>query len=55
MEERKRIVNKATEREAMASGAACNPIIFEPMVMSFLLAHQKKIIELEHKLHGARV
>jgi hypothetical protein len=37
-------------RNAMASGAACNTIIFEPMVMSILLAHQKKIIELEHKL-----
>jgi hypothetical protein len=37
-------------RNAMAGGAACNPIIFEPMVMSILLAHQKKVIELERKL-----
>ena len=28
---------------AMASGAACNPIIFESMVMSILLAQQKRI------------
>jgi hypothetical protein len=35
----------------MASGAACNPIIFEPMVMSILLAQQKKLRELEHKLN----
>jgi hypothetical protein len=35
----------------MASGAACNPIIFEPMVTSILLAQQKKMRELEHKLN----
>ena len=34
----------------MASSNACNPIIFEPMAMSILLAQQKKITELEHKL-----
>ena len=34
---------------AMASGAACNPIIFEPMVMSILLAQQKKLQEIEYK------
>jgi hypothetical protein len=34
----------------MASGAACNPIIFEPMVMSILLGQQKKLRELEYKL-----
>lgn len=31
----------------MASGAACSPIIFEPMIMSILLAQQKKIRKLE--------
>jgi hypothetical protein len=36
---------------AMASGAACNPIIFEPMVMSIALAQQKKLAELEFKLN----
>ena len=36
---------------AMASGNACNPIIFEPMVIAILLAQQKKIRELEHKLN----
>jgi hypothetical protein len=42
-------------RNAMASGTACKPIIFEPMLMSILLAHQKKTIELEHKLSETRV
>jgi hypothetical protein len=36
---------------AMASGNACNPIIFEPMAMSILLAQQQKLRELEHKLN----
>jgi hypothetical protein len=36
---------------ATASSNACNPIIFEPMVMSILLAHQKKLQDLECKLH----
>ena len=35
---------------AMASGNACNPIIFEPMVMSILLAQRKEILKLEHQL-----
>ena len=35
---------------AMASGNACNPVIFEPMVMSIVLAHQKKLQELEFSL-----
>src|SRR5450759_2681975 len=34
----------------VASGAACNPIIFEPMAMSILLAQQKKMQKLENKL-----
>ena len=38
---------------AMASGAACNPVIFEPMVMSILLAHQKLLQALEYKLNEA--
>jgi hypothetical protein len=36
---------------AMASGNACNPVIFEPMVMSILLAQQKRIRELEIRMH----
>src|SRR4030066_906284 len=36
---------------AMASGAACNPVIFEPMVMSILLAQRKLLQELECKLN----
>ena len=35
----------------MASGAACNPIVFEPMAMSILLAQQKKLRELEQKFN----
>jgi hypothetical protein len=36
---------------ASAGGCACNPVIFEPMVMSILLAQQKKLRELEYKLN----
>ena len=36
---------------AMASGAACNPVIFEPMVMSILLAQRKLLQALEYKLN----
>ena len=36
---------------AMASGAACNPVIFEPMVISIALSQTKKIYELEFKLN----
>jgi hypothetical protein len=28
---------------AMATGNACNPIVFEPMVMSILLGQQRRI------------
>ena len=35
---------------AMAGGCACNPIIFEPMVMSTLLEQQKKFQELGYNL-----
>ena len=34
----------------MASQNACNPVIFEPMAMSILLSHQKKLRKLEHNL-----
>jgi hypothetical protein len=34
----------------MAAGNACNPILFEPFVLSILLAQQKRIIFLEKKL-----
>ncbi len=36
---------------AMAAGNACNPIVFEPMVFSILVGHQKKLRKLEHKLN----
>src|SRR3990170_8270584 len=36
---------------AMASGAACNPIIFEPMVISIILAQKKKVLELVFNLN----
>jgi hypothetical protein len=39
---------------AMASGNACNPIIFEPMVISILLAQKKLLMELEYKLNKVR-
>ena len=35
----------------MAGSAACNPIIFEPMAISILLAQQKQMRELERKLN----
>ena len=38
---------------AMAGGNACNPILFEPMVMSILLAQQNKLMALECKLYDA--
>jgi hypothetical protein len=36
---------------AMAGGNATNPILFEPMVMSILLAQQKRILTLEKRLN----
>jgi len=33
---------------------AINPIIFEPMIMSILLAQQVKILQLENKLHALK-
>jgi hypothetical protein len=36
---------------AMASSNACDPIIFEPMTLSILLAQKKKLRELEYKLN----
>ncbi len=35
---------------ASESSNATNPIVFEPMVMSILLGHQKKLRKLEHNL-----
>jgi hypothetical protein len=35
---------------ASEAGNATNPILFEPMVMSILLAHQRRILYLERKL-----
>ena len=34
----------------MASGNACNPIIFEPMAISILLAQEEKLRELEREI-----
>ncbi len=39
---------------AMAGGAACNPIVFEPMVMSILLAQKKQLDQLECELNEIR-
>jgi hypothetical protein len=36
---------------ASAGSCATNPIIFEPMVMSIMVAHQKKLWELEYMLN----
>jgi hypothetical protein len=38
---------------ASESSCATNPIVFEPMVMSIMLAQQKKLRELEYKLNAA--
>jgi hypothetical protein len=35
----------------MASSNACNPVIFEPMTMSILLAQHKKLLKLKYKLN----
>ena len=37
---------------SMAAGNACKPILFEPMVMSILVGHQKKLRKLEHNLNS---
>jgi hypothetical protein len=37
---------------ASAGSCACNPIIFEPMAMTIMLAQQKKILKLESQLNG---
>ena len=39
---------------ATESSNATNPIIFEPMVMSILLAQQKRIMQLEKELQGIK-
>jgi hypothetical protein len=36
---------------AMASSSACNPIIFELMTLSILIAQKKKLQELEYQLN----
>jgi hypothetical protein len=36
---------------AIASSNACNPLIFEPMTMSILLAQHKKLMKLEYTLN----
>ena len=36
---------------ASESSNATNPIIFEPMVMSIVLCHQKKLHKLERKIN----
>jgi len=41
----------ACRTTASAGGNATNPIIFEPMVMSILLAQQMRIGQLEYKLN----
>ena len=41
-----------TQTIAWESSNATNPVIFEPMVMSTLLFHRKRIGDLEKKLNG---
>ena len=36
---------------ASESSNATNPVIFEPMVMSIMIGHQKKLQKLEHKIN----
>jgi len=36
---------------ATASGNACNPVIFEPMAISILLAQQRELLQLDHELN----
>ena len=38
----------------MASGNACNPILFDCMTMSIMLAQENKLRELEHKTNKLR-
>jgi hypothetical protein len=40
---------------AMAGGNACNPVLFEPMVMSVLLGQQKRIKTLQRKIDALLV
>jgi hypothetical protein len=35
---------------AMAGGNACNPVLFEPMVICILVGQQKKIMKLEKQI-----
>jgi hypothetical protein len=35
---------------AMAAGLACNPIVFEPKLVSILLVQIRRIVELEEKM-----
>ncbi len=39
---------------AMAAGNACDPILFEPFIMSILLAQKERIVALEKKLSKSR-
>ena len=41
--------------QAMAGSNACNPILFEPMVMSVLLEQQKRIQTLQKKMDALLV
>jgi hypothetical protein len=41
--------------QAMAGSNACNPILFEPMVMSVLLGQQKMIRTLQRKIDALLV
>ena len=39
-----------SRNNVMAAGNACNPILFEPFIMSILLAQQKRIRTIEKEL-----
>jgi hypothetical protein len=49
------IIMDMCRSQAMAGSNACNPILFEPMVMSVLLVQQKQIRILQRKLDALLV
>ena len=40
-------------RNAMAGGSACDPEVFQPRVLSILLAQQRKLEDIKYKLNEA--
>lgn len=48
-------VTDMCRNNAMAGSNACNPILFEPMVMSIILGQQKRIKTLQRKIDALLV